>query len=402
MSVQEKFLTYVSYDTQSDETTGTRPSTPKQKRLGRLLEAQLQALGCQDVHMDPNGIVYGFLEATDPSKEAIGLIAHMDTAGSMSGKDVRPRIIEEYDGGLIELNEEYSMDPERFPALNRVIGDDIIVTDGTTLLGNDDKGGVAIIMQTVEEMAHNPKQRGRVYVAFTTDEEIGMGADGFDLDFFTPEFAYTIDGEAIDYVDYETFNGAHAEVNIHGKSIHPGSAKDKMKNAAAIAVHYASLLPEWMVPEHTENREGFIHLMSITGDGEFAKLNYILRDHDYSRLHEKKTLMESAAAFINKLYGNVCRVEIQDQYRNMKDYMHGDFRSVQRAQEGLRSLGIEPKSSAIRGGTDGSVLTERGLNCPNLGTGGGNLHGRFEFASINKMETMVKLLHHIIEGNEED
>lgn len=398
MSASEKFLRYVTYDTQSDENSDTSPSTAKQLLLAQALADEMQAMGVQDVELTEEGIVYGTIPATaNEPRETIGFIAHMDTAGELSGKNVRPRIIEQYDGGLIQLSEEYSMCPQTMPELENVIGDDIIVTDGTTLLGNDDKGGIAIIMQFAEELLKNPTEHGEIRIAFTPDEEIGRGVENFDLDKFPCDYAYTVDGEPIENIDYETFNAAQAAVNFKGRSIHPGSAKNQMLNAAQIACQYAMLLPAEQTPSHTEGREGFFHLLNMEGECEQARLTYLIRDHDLEKFNERKAFLQSAADLINAQYGPVCTVDVRDQYLNMVEYMNGDFRSVDRARAALETCGITPVSIPVRGGTDGAMLTVRGLITPNLGTGGGNCHGRFEFASITKMDRMVDVLHHIAE-----
>ena len=398
MSVQDRFLRYVSIDTQSDPESPTAPSTMKQLDLARLLKEEMEEMGLSDVYLSDTGVVYGTLKADQPAGlEAIGLIAHMDTAKEMPGKDVKPRVIHAWDGNKIQLNEKWSMTKEAFPALNDVVGDDTVVTDGTTLLGADDKAGIAIILETVQQMAKESGRKRDIYVAFTPDEEIGRGVENFELDRFPVEFAYTLDGGEVHGVEYETFNAAGAKITIQGASVHPGSAKDKMVNAALIGAEYAMMMPGYMTPAHTEGREGFIHLISIEGDCEHAALEYILRDHDKEGLKAKKAILEQAAAMIRTLYGNVIDVNIYDQYENMKDYMHGDFRAVNKACEALRACGLEPVSLPVRGGTDGAVLTAKGLITPNLGTGGGNYHGRFEFVSVNKMEKMMDVLRHIIE-----
>ena len=398
MSASEKFLKYVTYDTQSDASSETAPSTAKQLILAEELAREMKDLGVQDVELTDEGIVYGLIPATDPEKkETIGFIAHMDTASELSGKDVKPRIIEHYDGGTIQLNDEYSMSAETFPELKSVVGDDITVTDGTTLLGNDDKAGIAIIMQFAQDLLEKKPAHGDIRIAFTPDEEIGRGVENFDLEKFPCDFAYTVDGGPVECVDYETFNAAQAEVYFKGKSIHPGSAKNQMINAALVACQYATLLPAEQTPAHTEGREGFFHLFSMKGECEEAELTYIIRDHDLEKFDERKAFLQAAADMINAQYGPVCTVHVHDQYRNMKEYMHGDFRSVERAEAAIRAVGYTPRNVAVRGGTDGAMLTVRGLNTPNLGTGGGNCHGRFEFASINKMNDMVKILHHIAE-----
>lgn len=400
MSALDKFLKYVSFDTQSDPERETVPSTAKQLVLARVLEQELKDLGLSDVKLADTGVVYATLPATQGRENdvQIGLISHMDTAGEMSGKDVRPRIIKNYDGGVIELNEEFSMSPERFGELNKVIGDDLVVTDGTTLLGGDDKAGIAIIMESLEKMIKEGRPHGTVWVAFTPDEEIGKGVEHFDYGHFKADFAYTVDGGDIEYVEYETFNAALADVTFTGRSIHPGSAKGRMINAAAAAVQFASVLPQWQRPEFTEGYEGFLHLLHMEGECEKAHLQYLIRDHDRTLFEKKKEILRNAQALVNSLYEGCCHLEIHDQYYNLKDYMNGDMHSVERAKKALREAGLEPRSNPIRGGTDGAVLSQNGLITPNLGTGMANCHGRYEFVSVNKMEQMSDIVCDILEG----
>lgn len=400
MSALDKFLKYVSFDTQSDPESETVPFTAKQLVLARVLEQELKDLGLSDVKLADTGVVYATLPATQGRENdvQIGLISHMDTAGEMSGKDVRPRIIKNYDGGVIELNEEFSMSPERFGELNKVIGDDLVVTDGTTLLGGDDKAGIAIIMESLEKMIKEGRPHGTVWVAFTPDEEIGKGVEHFDYGHFKADFAYTVDGGDIEYVEYETFNAALADVTFTGRSIHPGSAKGRMINAAAAAVQFASVLPQWQRPEFTEGYEGFLHLLHMEGECEKAHLQYLIRDHDRTLFEKKKEILRNAQALVNSLYEGCCHLEIHDQYYNLKDYMNGDMHSVERAKKALREAGLEPRSNPIRGGTDGAVLSQNGLITPNLGTGMANCHGRYEFVSVNKMEQMSDIVCDILEG----
>lgn len=399
MSVLDRFLKYVSYDTQSDRRSDTAPSTRKQMVLAAELEKELRDLGIESVRLDPNGIVYAVIESNDASanRPEIGLVAHMDTAEELSGKNVRPRIVENYDGGTIVLNDQYSMNPEQFPELLGVIGDDLVVTDGTTLLGGDDKAGIAIIMESLERMLRDNRPHGKIWIAFTSDEEVGRGVDHFDLNQFKADFAYTVDGGEIRSVDYETFNAAMADIHFTGRAIHPGSAKNKMVNAAAAAVEFAALLPQWQRPEFTEGYEGFLHLLDLKGDVEEAHLQYLIRDHDRTLFEHKKQILSDAARLINDRYPDCCTVSVEDQYYNLKDFMNGDLTSVERAKKALREVGIEPVSRPIRGGTDGAVLTSRGLITPNLGTGDGNCHGRYEFVSINQMNQMVDAVCRILE-----
>lgn len=398
MSAADKLLNYVTFDTQSDENSETTPSTEKQRKLARALVKECQALGMDEVR-EKDGTVYATLEAnTSEPRTPIGFVAHMDTASELSGANVKARRVERYDGGVIALNEQYAMDPATFPALKKVVGDDLIVTDGTTLLGADDKAGIAIIMQALEEIIRDDAPHGRIAVAFTPDEEIGRGVDHFDLSLFPVEYAYTVDGDRIDAVDYETFNAAQATVSIQGTSIHPGDAKDRMVNAALLAVEFASMLPEDQTPAKTEGREGFYHLVSMEGECESATLTYILREHDAEKFEKQIETIERVRDTLNEKYGDRIEVEVRRQYANMKDYMKGDMRAVERARKAIEKAGLEPVSIAVRGGTDGAMLTQRGLICPNLGTGSYNHHGRFEFASVQQMDRMVRIVRDIVEG----
>lgn len=399
MSVLDKFLKYVTFDTQSDADSPTVPSTPGQLVLAGVLAEELQNLGIDNAFVDENGIVYGVLEASasDENRPEIGLIAHMDTAEELSGKDVHPQIVRDYDGQTIVLNEKYSMNPAHFPDLGRVKGHDLVVTDGTTLLGADDKAGIAIIMEVLERVIHENRPHGKIWIAFTPDEEIGRGVLKFNYDFFRPDFAYTVDGGDVRSVDYETFNAAMADVNFTGLAIHPGSAKGRMKNAAAAALYFSSLLPQWQRPEFTEGYEGYFHLLSMEGDVESAHLQYLIRNHDRAAFEHQKNVLEQAAALVNSILPGCCSLSIRDQYYNLKDFMHGNMEPVERARKALRQTGIEPLSLPVRGGTDGAILSAHGLITPNLGAGGGNYHGRFEFASINEMNQMVEAICRILE-----
>ena len=396
--VIERFLKYVSFDTQSDESSETTPSTAKQLILARDLEKECRELGFDSVEFN-EGTVYAILNAnTDKKLDAIGLVAHMDTASEITGANVHPRIIENYDGSKIVLNDEFSMDPLHFPALQNVVGDDLIVTDGNTLLGGDDKAGVAIIMSAVAELIASKKEHGLVAVAFTPDEEIGRGVKCFKLDKFPVDYAFTVDGDRIDAVDYETFNAAQAQISIHGTSIHPGDAKGRMVNAALLAVEFASLLPADKTPATTEGREGFYHLLSMEGACEEAHLTYIIREHDFEKFKALKEQMKAWVRMMNEKYGNRFDLDIHDQYYNMAQYMDGDMRSVDRAKAAMKSLNIQPVSTPVRGGTDGAMLTFKGLICPNLGTGSYNHHGRFEFADVQQMRKLVQIVLKIVEG----
>ena len=401
MLIEKRFLKYVSFDTQSDESSTTSPSTEKQFDLADFLSEEMQILGVDEVERTDQGIVYGKIYSnTDEPMKAIGFIAHMDTSPDASGHDIHPRIIRSYPGGRIILNEEKKMylDPETNPELKGLVGDDLITTDGTTLLGADDKAGVAIIMSMVEYICQNRDfKHGDICIAFTPDEEVGRGVENFELDKFAVDYAFTIDGDRIDSVDYETFNAAQAVVTFDGTSIHPGDAKDRMVNASLLAMEYASSLPKKQTPSHTQGRQGFYHLVGMEGICEDAKLTYILRNHSKQSFIAQKQKMEAIADKMNEKYGNRVHVSIRDQYENMRQYMHGDMRSVNKAKYALRQCDVTPVSTPIRGGTDGAMLTARGLICPNLGTGSFNHHGRFEFASIQKMEKMVEIVLKIVE-----
>lgn len=398
MAVEKRLMHYASFDTQSSEESSTAPSTAKQLVLAKELAEECESLGFDHVELTKEGIVYAYLDANyDEEFDRIGFIAHMDTASEITGANVKCRIVKNYDGKTIQLNSEYSMDPEEFPALNTVIGDDLIVTDGNTLLGADDKAGIAIILEAIDQLIASKKNHGFIAVAFTPDEEIGRGVENFDLKKFPVDYAYTIDGDRIDSVDYETFNAAQAVVTFQGTSIHPGDAKDRMVNASLLAVQYASYLPKLQTPAHTCGRQGFYHLVGMEGICEDAKLTYIIRNHSKKNFIAQKEKMVHIADIMNKKYGNRVSVQIRDQYENMRQYMNGDMRSVNKAKYTLRQCGISPISVPVRGGTDGAMLTAQGLICPNLGTGSFNHHGRFEFASVQKMQKMVEIVLKIVE-----
>lgn len=400
MSVKEKFLDYVRYDTQSDETTGTMPSTAKQKLLAQRLVDDMKQIGIADAHMDEHGYVYGTIPANCEKKNTIGFIAHMDTSPDFSGENVKPRIIENYDGKDIVLNEALGIVTAvaDFPALTKRIGKTLIVTDGTTLLGADDKAGVAEILQAAEEIIRDNLPHGTVKIAFTPDEEIGAGPDAFDVEGFGCDFAYTVDGGDLGELEYENFNGASAKVVVKGRSVHPGSAKDKMINASRIAMEFASLLPVREIPENTEGYEGFAHLLDIHGEIEHAELHYIIRDHDKALFEARKEKFRLAAEFINRKYGrDLVQVELKDTYYNMKEMILPHMEIMETAKAAMLKNGVEPKISPIRGGTDGARLSFMGLPCPNLCTGGENAHGKFEFAVLEDMEKIVDIIKTIVE-----
>lgn len=398
MNLLDRFLNYVKIDTQSNPEVESCPSTEKQKDLGHLLVKELKELGVDNAYMDQHGYVYGLIPSNSQRKiTPIGFIAHMDTSPDAPGAHVNPRIIKNYDGGVIQLNETLSMDPQKFTALNYVVGDDLVVTDGNTLLGADDKAGVAEIMAMVEIMTLNPFEHGDIYIGFTPDEEIGRGADLFDLNFFKAKFAYTADGSLIGGIEYENFNAASAKVSFVGKSIHPGAAKLKMINAQHLAFEFHSLLPVFDNPAYTEGYEGFNHLSNTEGSVEFAKLSYIIRNHDMVKFNKQKDDFKRVVAFMNDKYGyEAVSLKITDSYFNMLEVLKHDMSPVELAKQAIQNVGLTPHSEAIRGGTDGARLTFMGLPCPNLGTGGFNFHGRFEFASINQMEQAVDVMIEII------
>ena len=392
-SVQDRFLHYVSFDTQSDECSETCPSTAKQKLLGAALVAEMQEMGIADARMDEHGYVYGTVPG-DPRLPTIGLIAHMDTSPDASGANIRAKIVE-YTGGDVCLNEEKDiwLRQSDYPSLKNHVGKHLVVTDGTTLLGADDKAGIAEIMTAAEFLMTARMSHATLKIGFTPDEEIGRGADLFDIAGFGADYAYTADGGPIGEIEYENFNGAGAKVEFNGRNIHPGSAKNKMINSQYIAMEFQSLLPAAQKPEHTEGYEGFIHLTDMQGEVEKTTLRYIIRDHDMTKFEEKKSVMVAAADFINAKYGeNTCELTIQDSYFNMKKCIEPVMYVVDRAKKAMAAAGMNPVEVPIRGGTDGARLSYEGLPCPNLCTGGENYHGRFEFIPVEDMETCVKML----------
>ncbi len=400
MKVEERLIQYCKMATASDPRTKTVPSTPGQTALAQLLVEQLKALGVTDAHRDEFGVVYGTIAANvDKKTDVIGLIAHMDTSPEFSGEQVKPRILREYDGKDIELNPEVTLQVSEFPGMQRFIGKDLIVTDGTTLLGADDKAGIAEIMTVVEYLFEHPEvPHGTIKIAFTPDEEIGEGADHFDVAKFHADYAFTLDGGAPEEYCLETFNAATAVVKITGKSIHPGSAKNVMINALNVAMEFHQCLPVQQRPEYTEGFEGFNHLHELTGATESARMEYIIRNHDATQFERQIALFDQAAQFLNAKYGQpLVRVSIERSYRNMKEILIQHPKIIELMRSSIEELGMTPRSSSARGGTDGSRLTFMGLPCPNLGTGGANCHGRYEVACIQEMEMMVQLLLKMIE-----
>jgi len=393
------FLQYVKIDTKSDETTGTTPSTMKQHDLAALLVEQLGTIGATEITYDKEHCyVYATIPATAGYENApvLGFIAHMDTSPAVTDTNVKARIVENYDGEDILLNEAENIvfKVVDFPEVKKLIGKDLIVTDGTTLLGADDKAGIAEIMAACEYLLTHPEiPHGKLRVGFTPDEEIGAGADYFDVKLFGADFAYTVDGGVLGEIEDETFNAASGKLSVYGRSVHPGSAKGKMLNAILVAMEFQSLLPIFQNPMYTEGYEGFFHLDQITGDVELTTLDYIIRDHDKNKFEEKKHLFIDCAEFLNRKYGEGTVVaEVKDSYYNMKEVLRPHMHLIENASEALKELGVEPIISPVRGGTDGARLSYMGLPCPNLCTGGANYHSRYEYACVQSMEKVTELL----------
>ncbi|MBQ9133033.1 MAG: peptidase T [Clostridia bacterium] len=396
MLVQDRFLKYVSFDTQSDENSASVPSTEKQKLLGAYLADELARIGLSDAHMDEYGYVYAFLPATEgyEDRNAIGFIAHMDTSPDVSGKDVKPAIVH-YEGGDIPLGDGTVITREKdFPFLAKYVGQDLIVTDGTTLLGADDKAGVAEILTACEHLVAHPEiPHGRIAVGITPDEEIGSGADHFDIAKFGAKWAYTVDGGEIPEIEYENFNAASAHITVHGVNIHPGTAKNKMKNAVLMLCDFVARMPAAETPAHTENYEGFYHISTINGDESLAKLSMIIRDHDRETFESRKEFVQNLVAYMNSVYGEgTFELDLRDSYYNMKEMILPHMHIIHAAEDAMRKVGLDPVCVPIRGGTDGARLSFMGLPCPNLATGGMNFHGIHELIPVRSMEKMVEVL----------
>lgn len=389
MELKERFLKYVSYDTQSSEESATFPSTEKQKVLLGVLHDEMEALGMTEVTMDRYGYVMGTIPATPGCGNApvIGFIAHVDTSPDMSGKDVRPRVIEEYDGGDIVLNGQLTMRVAEFPELAFFKGHTLIHTDGTTLLGADDKAGVAEIMSAAEYLMTHPEvEHGKIRIGFTPDEEVGRGVDHFDVAAFGADFAYTVDGGMEGELEYENFNAASARIDIQGRNVHPGYAKGKMINALDVACELQTLLPAEQRPQYTEGYEGFYHCVGVNGTVERAAVSYIVRDHDADRFEQKKVFLWSCVDLLKKKYGDgVLALTLKDQYFNMRKMVEPHPQVIEKALEAMKQAGVKPLVRPIRGGTDGARLSFMGLPCPNLFTGGMNFHGKFEYCSLDTM-----------------
>lgn len=385
----KRFLKYVSFDTQSSDSSETTPSTPKQMIFAEYLRDELISIGLQDVELDANGYLYATLPSnTDKPVPTIGFIAHMDTSPDCSGKDVKPRIIEKYDGTDIVLSEGIITSPKKFPELLQHIGEDLIVTDGHTLLGADDKAGIAEIVQAMVYLMEHPEiKHGTIRVGFNPDEEIGLGAHKFDVEKFGCQFAYTMDGSEVGEIEFENFNAASAKITITGCSVHPGYAKNKMINAARIATELAQMLPQDETPETTEGYEGFFHLIGISGGCEQASLSYIIRDHDRQIFEARKNKVQEIVASINEKYGSgTAQLELKDQYYNMREKVEPMMYVIDIAKQAVEASGATPKIKAIRGGTDGAQLSFMGLPCPNIFAGGLNFHGPHEFCPVQSMQ----------------
>ena len=396
-TVTERFLHYVSFDTQSDENSTSCPTTEKQKLLAKALVEEMKEIGISDARMTDSGYVYGTVPG-DSELPAIGLIAHMDTSPDASGANVKASIVS-YQGGDICLNPEKGifLREKDHESLTRNRGKNLIVTDGTTLLGADDKAGVAEIMTAADTLLRQGGRHATLKIGFTPDEEVGQGADGFDVPGFGADYAYTVDGGTLGEIEYENFNAADAKVVIHGLNIHPGSAKDKMVNSQLIAMEFAGLLPVQQRPEYTQGYEGFFHLTQMRGEVEESQLHYIIRDHDSENFARKKAVMTEAARFINEKYGaGTLELTIQDSYYNMKKCIEPHMYVVERAKAAMAAVGMDPREVPIRGGTDGARLSYEGLPCPNLCTGGENYHGRFEYIPVEDMEQCVQMLVEIL------
>ena len=401
MTLTERFLKYVSFCTTSDEETNMTPSTPGQMEFAKYLAEELKQIGMTEVTLDENGYVMATLPANTEGKPTIGFIAHMDTAPDASGKNVKARIVENYDGQDIVLNAEKNIifEVEKYPEILDYKGQDIIVTDGTTLLGADDKAGLAEIVSACEYLINHPEiKHGKIRVGFTPDEEIGQGADHFDVKKFGCDWAYTMDGGAIGELEYENFNAAGCKVKVHGVNVHPGYGYHKMINSMRIANHFATMLPRWETPEHTQGYEGFYHLIAMNGSVEETTLQYIIRDHDRARFESRKREIEHLARKINQEYGEgTVEVEIRDQYYNMREMVEPVMHIVTLVEEGMKEVGVTPKVQPIRGGTDGARLSFEGLPCPNIFAGGVNFHSRFEYLPVQSMEKAMEVILKIVQ-----
>lgn len=401
MNITDRFLKYVSFCTTSDEETNMTPSTPGQMEFAEYLKNELQTIGMQDVTLDKNGYLMATLPATVDGKPTIGFIAHMDTSPDASGKHVQPRIVKNYNGEDILLNEEevIVLETSKYPEILRYKGQDIIVTNGKTLLGADDKAGIAEIVSACEYLIQHPEiKHGKIRVGFTPDEEIGQGADHFDVEKFGCDFAYTMDGGTIGELEFENFNAASCKIHVHGVNVHPGYGYHKMINSMRIAYQLAVMLPRWETPEHTQGYEGFYHLVGMTGTVEETTLSYIIRDHDRARFESRKREMEHLVRKVNREYGEgTAEIELRDQYYNMREKVEPVMHIVTLVEEAMKEVGVTPHIQPIRGGTDGARLSFEGLPCPNIFAGGENFHSRFEYLPIPSMEKAMQVILKIVE-----
>ncbi len=406
MNIVDRFLKYVSFHTTSDENTNMTPSTPGQMEFAQCLADELRQVGLQDVTLDSNGYIMATLPANCEGKPTIGFIAHMDTAPDASGKNIKPRIVkvqgDNVQGTKVEIvlneAEDIVLSSEKYPELLNYIGQDIIVTNGKTLLGADDKAGIAEIVTAMEYLIEHPEiQHGKIRVGFTPDEEIGQGADHFDVKAFGCDWAYTIDGGAVGELEYENFNAAACKIHIHGVNVHPGIAYHKMQNSMRIAFQLAVMLPRWETPEHTQDYEGFYHLISMNGSVEETTLSYIIRDHDRARFESRKRELEHLVRKVNREYGDgTAEIEMRDQYYNMREKIEPVMHIIDLAEEAMKAVGVTPKVKPIRGGTDGARLSFEGLPCPNIFTGGENFHSRYEYLPIPSLEKASEVILEII------
>lgn len=402
MNIEERFLKYVSFDTQSDEYSNTTPSTLKQLELGKELVKEMLEIGISDAHLDEYGIVYGTIKGNGGQGDVIGFIAHMDTSPDASGTNIKPHKITNYDGSIITINEKLglTLDPDKFNILNKMIGHDLITTDGTTLLGADDKAGVAIIMDLANYLYEHPEvKHNDIKIAFTPDEEVGRGPDNFDVKKFNAQYAYTLDGGDIEEYNYENFNAYSAKVEITGKSIHPGDAKNKMVSAINVAIEFENMLPEQMKPYYTDNYDGFNHLHHLEGGCQKATMEYIIRNHDYDIAQKQIADFKRIKTYLDEKYGyELVKLDIQESYLNMAKIIKDNYYIIDNLNQAMTKVGIKAQATPIRGGTDGARLTFMGLPCPNIGTGGANFHGPFEFVSLTMMKQAVEVLKELIKG----
>ncbi|WP_297299735.1 peptidase T [uncultured Brachyspira sp.] len=403
MKTYERFIKYTTFDTtSSSENENQTPSTEKQKVFGQYLVEELKGIGIDNAYIDDKSFVYAYIPATKgkENKPKIGFIAHLDTVEDASGENIKASIVKNYDGKDIVLNKEENIvfSTEKFPSLNKYIGNDLIVTDGTTLLGADDKAGIAEIMTMAETIMNNPNiEHGEIKIAFTPDEEIGSGIEYFDVEKFNADFAYTVDGGELGEIEYENFNAASCKITVNGVNVHPGYSKNKMKNAILLAMEFNSMLPPEQKPQYTEKYEGFYHLGYIEGTEEKTKLEYIIRDHDIDKFNQKKEFVKDIINFLNKKYGdNTFVLELKDTYFNMKEKILPNMHLIDNAKKAFNECGVQEKIVPIRGGTDGARLSFRGLPCPNLSTGGENAHSRFEYVPVQSLEKMTEVLLKII------